>query len=101
MPLQEILLPDKGNYDYGIGVDRLSGMAMNLVVNPTQSPPRGAGGGDQTFTVTRVSSTHDLQENLGIDVNASYGCASFGAGISARFKFSQDSKIHSASLFMS
>jgi hypothetical protein len=101
MALQEIVLPHKGNYDYGIGVDRLSGMAMNLVVKPTQSPPRGAGGGDQTFTVARVSSTHDLQENLGIDLNASYGCASFGAGISGRFKFSQDSKIHSASLFMS
>lgn len=101
MPLSEINLPHKGNYDYGIGVDRLSGMAMNLVVNQTQSPPIAADGGDQTFTVARVSSTHDLQENLGIDVSGSYGCASFGAGISARFTFSQNSKIHSASLFMS
>lgn len=101
MPLQAIQLPHQGTYDYGIGVDRLSGMAMNLVVKATPTLPQGAGGGDQTFKVARIQSTNDLQENLGIDLNASYGCASFGAGISGRFKFSQDSKVHSASLFMS
>jgi hypothetical protein len=101
MPLQEILLPHVLDYNYGIGVDRLSGAAMNLVVNPTPAPPQQAGGGGGSFEVARVSSTHDLQQSLGIDVSASYGCASFGAGVSGRFQFTQDSKVHSASLFMS
>lgn len=100
MPLQEIRLPHLETYNFGVGVDRLSGTAMNLVVNPSPAPPVGAGGGSQSFEVSRVSSTHDLQEKLGIDVNASYGCASFGAGVSARFSFAQDSQVHSASLFM-
>jgi len=40
----------------------------------------------QSLEVARVLSTQDLQEQLGIDV-ASYGCATFGAGISGRFDF--------------
>jgi hypothetical protein len=100
MPLLEIRVPHLDTYNFGVGVDRLSGTAMNLAVNPTPSSPEEADGGDQSFTVTRIIDTHDLQQKLGIDANASYGCASFGAGISARFNFSQESKVHSESLFM-
>src|SRR5262245_39755795 len=100
MALQEIRVPHLDTYNYGVGVDRLSGTAMNQAVTPTISPPIDAQGAGQTFEVARVSSTHDLQQKLGVDVDASYGCASFGAGVSARFKFSQESQIHSASLFM-
>jgi hypothetical protein len=100
MALHEVRVPHLDTYNFGVGIDRLSGMAMNQVVNATQSPPLEAGGASQSFEVSRVSSTHDLEEKLGIDVNASYGCASFGAGVSARFSFAQNSEVHSASLFM-
>ncbi|SPE26908.1 conserved hypothetical protein [Acidobacteriia bacterium SbA2] len=101
MPLQEIRLPHLDTYNFGVGVDRLSGTAMNQVVNPTPSAPLMAAGASQSFEVARISSTQDLQQKLGIDVSASYGCASFGAGVSGRFQFAQDSQVHSASLFMS
>ncbi|MEU9092303.1 hypothetical protein [Streptomyces sp. NPDC048428] len=100
MVLQQITVPHVGTYNFGVGVDRLSGTAMNLVVNPTTAPPTDASGSSQSFEVSRVASTHDLLEKLGVDVKASYGCAAFGAGISARFSFAQSSEVHSASLFM-
>ncbi|MFG3141651.1 hypothetical protein ACGFZA_36215 [Streptomyces sp. NPDC048211] len=100
MVLQQISVPHVGTYNFGVGVDRLSGTAMNLVVNPTTATPTDASGSSQSFEVSRVTSTHDLLEKLGVDVKASYGCAAFGAGISARFSFAQSSEVHSASLFM-
>lgn len=99
MTLREINVPpDHDTYNFGVGVDSLSGTGMGLVVNPTPSSPitRGA---IQSFDVSRISSTQDLQQSLGIDVNASYG-ASFGAGVSARFSFCQKSQVHASSLFM-
>lgn len=100
MELSEITLPSRGTFDFGVGLDRLSGTTKNLAVKPTPSAPDFALGGQQSIDVSRVTSTHDLQRSLGIDVNASYGCASFGAGASARFSFAENSQIHSSSLFM-
>jgi hypothetical protein len=100
MALQQIKVPHVRGYDFGIGADRLSGAPMNQVVQPTPSPPMGAAGSVQSFTVSRVQTTHDLQKTLGIDIEASYGCASFGAGASGRFSFMESSAVHSSSLFM-
>lgn len=97
----EIRIPHLDTYNFGVGADRLSGIAMGQAVVPTVSSPQQAGGGTSTFEVARVSTTHDLQQKLGIDVGASAGCASFGAGVSARFSFAQESAVHSASLFLS
>jgi hypothetical protein len=99
MALQQITVPHLGTYDFGVGIDRLSGSALNLVVSPTQSQPV-FGGSIQGFQVSRITSTRDLQTKLGIDADASYGCAAFGAGVSARFAFARDAAVHSASLFM-
>lgn len=99
MALQQITVPHLDTYNFGVGVDLLSGTAMNLAVNPTPAPPV-AGGANQGFEVSRISSTSELQEKLGIDADASYGCAAFGTGISARFSFAKESQVHSASLFM-
>jgi hypothetical protein len=99
MALQQITVPHLATYSFGVGVDRLSGTAMNLAVNPTPQPPV-VSGANQGFEVSRISSTSDLQEKLGIDVDASYGCAAFGTGISARFSFARESDVHSASLFL-
>src|SRR6266545_4623208 len=98
--MQQIRVPHVRGYDFGVGADRLSGSAMNQVVKPTPSEPMLAGGGTQSFDVSRVSSTRDLQQRLGIDLEASYGCASFGAGASGRFSYMQTSEVHSSSLFM-
>lgn len=100
MSLREIHVPHHVTYNFGVGVDRLSGTAMNRVVNPIPVPPLDAGGAIQSFDISRVSSTEDMQQKLGIDINASYGCASFGAGASARFSFAQDSQVHAESLFL-
>lgn len=99
MTLREINVPpDHDTYNFGVGVDSVSGTAMDLVVTPTPSSPT-ARGAIQSFDVSRISTTQDLQQSLGIDVNASYG-ASFLAGVSARFAFAQKSQVHAASLFM-
>lgn len=100
MAVAQIRVPHVRGYDFGVGVDRLSGSPMNLAVAGTPTPPLHASGATQSFEVSRVSSTHDLQKSLGIDVSASYGCASFGAGVSARFKFAESTEVHSSSLFM-
>jgi hypothetical protein len=99
MALQQITVPHLDTYNFGVGVDRLSGSALNLVVNPTPSPPV-TGGSIQGFQVSRITSTSDLQSKLGIDADASYGCATFGAGVSARFAFAKEAAVHSASLFL-
>jgi hypothetical protein len=99
--LQQIKVPHARGYDFGIGVDRLAGAAMNQVVKPTPSSTMSSSGAIQSFQVSRLYSTRDLQKKLGIDIDASYGCAMFGAGASARFGYMQDSSVHSSSLFMS
>jgi hypothetical protein len=100
MAMQDIIVPHLTSYDYGIGVDRLTGSAKNLAVSQKQTTALDAGGAIQQFEVARISSTQDLQEHLGIDVSASYGCAAFGAGVSGRFDFARDSHVHAAALFM-
>jgi hypothetical protein len=99
MVMQQLTLPHRTSYNFGVGIDRFTGTALNLAVEPTISTPAG-GGANQSFQVTRVSSTKDLQQQLGIDAEASYGCGSFGLGVSARFGFAEHSEVHSSSLFM-
>jgi hypothetical protein len=98
--LPELKLPHHPSYDFGFGIDRLSGARLNLAVKNDAQEPAYASGAIMTFNVSRISSTSDLQQQLGIDLEASYGCATFGAGVSARFSFSESSAVHSSSLFM-
>ncbi|MFI7612855.1 hypothetical protein ACIBP6_16655 [Nonomuraea terrae] len=100
MGLLAIRLPHIASYDFGVGVDRLSGTAMNQAVVAKPSPPTQAGGIRMSFDVTRIKTSEDLQKKLGIDVEASAGCATFGAGASARFGFVNETKVQSACLFM-
>jgi hypothetical protein len=97
----EIKVPHNSAYDFGIGVDRLSGSAMNMVVNAGEpSTVIKSDGIIQSFEVGRVSNSSDLQQKLEIDIEASYGCATFGAGASARFSYMKETEIHSSSMFM-
>lgn len=100
MAVQVVTLPHHSGMDFGVGIERLSGAPMNQAVNPTPSPPLMAGGSTQSFEVSRVRSTRDLQTSLGIDIEASYGCATFGAGASARFSYLKESQVSSSTLFM-
>ena len=99
MPLPQINLPHIKGYNFGVGIDRLSGTAMNKVVGGTATPPTVLGS-YQSFEVTRIQSSEDLQQSLGVDVQASYGCAAFGAGASARFSYLSSTEVHSSCLFM-
>ncbi|MEH7180938.1 PASTA domain-containing protein [Neobacillus vireti] len=96
----EIRVPDRETYDFGMGVHRLSGSAMSKVVEGEVSGVPQAQGDIQTFQVSRIKNNSELQQQLGIDVDLSYGCASFGAGVEARVNFMKESKIQSSSLFM-
>ncbi|WP_062356714.1 PASTA domain-containing protein [Herbidospora yilanensis] len=100
MGLLNITVPNIRAYDFGVGVDRLSGAPMTRAVTATQTPPEASAGRTMSFEVTRIESSEELERKLGIDIEASAGCASFGAGASARFSFMKDSKVHSSCLFM-
>src|SRR5262249_43889773 len=100
MPLVQVKVPYREGYDYGIGADLASGSPMGMVVDGEVSGVRYAPAAITRYDITRIHSTSELESKLGINVEASYGCAAFGAGISARFGFAKDSKIQSSSLFM-
>jgi len=101
MAIHQITVPYLRGYDFGIGADLASGSPMGKVVDGAATPVQQAVGGTVNFQVQRVHSTSELEQALGVDVDASYGCAAFGAGVSARFSFAKNSKIQSSSLFMS
>jgi len=100
MPLHQITVPYTPGYDFGVGADLASGSPMAKVVDGAATTVQQAGGSVVNFEVQRIHSTSELEQTLGIDVEASYGCASFGAGISARFNYAKNSKVQSSSLFM-
>src|SRR5436305_2054103 len=97
----QVTVPVRAGYDFGVGADLLSGAPMNKSVSSDQiSSIDHAGGSTVGFIVQRCQTTHELETALNIDAEASYGSASFGAGISDRFEFAKNAKIQSSSLFM-
>jgi hypothetical protein len=99
--VHQIKVPYAPGYDFGVGADLASGSPMGKVVNGEPSGPTSAVGATVDFQVQRIQSTSDLEKALGVDAEASLGCGAFGAGISARFSFAQNSKVQTSSLFMS
>jgi hypothetical protein len=100
MAITQVTVPYLSGYDFGVGADLASGSPMGLVVEGQPSGVPGAAGATASFDITRIHSTSELEKSLGIDVEASYGCAAFGAGMSARFSFAQKSMVQSSSLFL-
>jgi hypothetical protein len=100
MALQQIQVPWRPGYDFGVGADLLSGGPLALVVDGTPTGVQQAGGSTVNFELQRIHTTSDLEQSLGVDVDASYGCAAFGAGASARFSFAKSSSVQTSSLFM-
>jgi hypothetical protein len=98
MAMVQVTVPYKDNYDYGIGVDLASSSPMGKVVEGVISGVVGAGGATTTYDIRRIHSTSELENKLGISVEASGGCGCFGA--SARFDYAKSAKIQESSLFM-
>src|SRR4051795_7925528 len=97
----QLTVPVRVGYDFGIGADILSGAPMNKAVSSDEIDSiLHAEGSTVQFIVQRCQTTHELEQALNIDAEASYGSASFGAGISDRFTFVKNSKIQASSLFM-
>lgn len=99
MAFDQLTVPYKEGYDYGIGADSRSGSPKGLAVKGAVSPVGGGGAPIVSFDVTRITTTESLEQALGISAEASYGCASFGAGISARFDFARNCQVQTSSAF--
>jgi hypothetical protein len=100
MAIEQIKVPYREGYDFGMGADLLSGGPLAKAAEGTPVGVGQAGGSKVQFTVARVHTTSDLEQALGLHVDASYGCAAFGAGVSARFDFAESASVHTSSLFM-
>jgi hypothetical protein len=100
MAVRQVTVPYQRGYDSGVGADLASGSPMGKAVAGQATPVDQAGGATVDFQVQRIHSTEELEQALSIDVEASYGCGAFGAGVSARFSFAKDSKVQTQSLFM-
>jgi hypothetical protein len=100
MTIRQVTVPYRQGYNIGVSADLATGSPMGKAVDGIATKVQGAGAATVSFSVKRIQSTEELEEALGIDAEASYGCASFGAGISARFSFAKSSKIQTSSLFM-
>jgi hypothetical protein len=101
MAQTQLTVPVRDGYNFGVGADLLSGVALNKSVNnDIINSVDHAGGATVNFIVQRILTTSDLEDALGISADASYGSPSFGFGVSARFDFAKKCKIQSSSLFM-
>jgi hypothetical protein len=101
MPIPQKPAPWQPGYNFGIGVDLISGSPMARVVVDQHAAPGEAGGSSADLIIDRVRTTSDMEQALGIDVDASYGSAAFGAGVEARLDFAKRCHIQATSLFMS
>ena len=100
MTIRQVSVPYRQGYNIGVSADLATGSPMGKAVDGVATKVQGAGAATVSFSVRRVQSTEELEQALGIDAEASYGCAAFGGGVSDRFSFAKNSKIQSSSLFM-
>jgi hypothetical protein len=102
MAIRQAKVPWQQGYDFGVGVDLISGSPMaNVIDGQPVAPASGqAGGATVDFNIDRVRTTSDLEKALGIDVDLSYGSAAFGAGVEARLDFVKKCAVQTTSLFM-
>jgi hypothetical protein len=96
----QLTVPHVRGYDYAIGADVFTGSPKSVAVEGRETGVRGAEGPTVTTAIRRIQSTADLERVLGVDAAATYGAASFGAGISGRFSFARDAKVQNSSLFL-
>ncbi|TIT75891.1 MAG: PASTA domain-containing protein [Mesorhizobium sp.] len=99
MGLTQVVVPMIKSYDFGIGVDYSTGSPMNRAVQGEITGVKNAGGSTASWSITRITTTEELESALGISAEASYGVPAF-QGASARFDFAKRSKVQSSSLFL-
>jgi hypothetical protein len=100
MAIRQADVPWVRGYDFGVGADLMSGSPMAQVVKSAASGTDAAGGSTVLFSVQRIRTNAELEQSMGLDVDASYGSALFGAGVKARLDFAKSARIQSSSLFM-
>ena len=98
MAIEQVIVPYSPSYNFGVGADLATGGPRGKVVDGSATAVAGAAGSTTTFQVRRIQSTEELEESLGIHVEASGGCGCFSA--SASFDYAKKSKVQSSSLFM-
>lgn len=99
MSQTQVTVPFRNGYNFGVGVDLLSGEPRNQSVNSDVINSNSEGNRGSGIVIQRIRTTKGLEEILGIDAQASLGTALF-AGNSARFDFVKDCRVESSSLFM-
>src|SRR6516165_8303669 len=100
MAIRQAEVPFIRGYDFGVGADLMSGSPMSEVVNDTHTGVADAHGANVQFRVRRIQTTSELEQSLGLDVDASFGSAMFGAGVKERLAFVKSAGIQASSLFM-
>jgi N-acetylneuraminic acid mutarotase len=100
MAIQQAVAPWMRGYDFGIGVDLMTGSPLAQAVIDNHSAVNGAEGSIVSFEVQRIRTTAELEDSLGISADASFGSSLFGAGATVRFNFAKRSKIQTSTLFM-
>lgn len=97
---RELTVPYIHGYNYAVGADVLSGNPKSTAVRGEKSPVGEAEGPVVSASIRRIQSTIELERALGVDAKATYGAASFGLGVSARFTFAREAKVQTSSLFL-
>jgi hypothetical protein len=92
----QVEVPYRHGYEYGMGVDSASGSPMGCAIVGTPTNVRDAPGGSGSFLFTRVETTSDLEEHLGISADLSGGVGLFSA--SDRFTFAKNCKVQTSSI---
>src|SRR6476659_8665779 len=97
MALSQVVIPFDRSLDFGIGVDATKASPMGKVIQGEISGVSQAPGATVSFDISRIQSTHALEEKLNIAAQASYSGGPF-ANVSGRASFAQSSKIETNSL---
>lgn len=97
MGLSQVVVPFDRSLDFGIGLESTNASPMGKVVEGEITGVAKAEGATVSFEISRIQSTHDLEEKLDIAAKASYSAGPF-ANASGRFNFAQSAAIHSNSL---
>jgi hypothetical protein len=94
--MDNVEVPYQDGHAFGIGVKSATGGRRGLGVVGTVSQIPGASGGSGGFLMTRIQTTSDMEDELGISADASGGVGLFSA--SERFNFAKSSKIQQTSI---
>lgn len=94
--MDNVEVPYQIGHAFGMGVKSATGGRRGLGVVGAVSQIAGASGGSGGFEMTRIQTTSDLEDHVGISADASGGVGLFSA--SDRFNFVKDCKIQTTSI---